>query len=179
MPSFPGIDNVGAAAGTAASKISPLALGGIALGGIMSLFGGKKTPGAKDLSKQFGVGALSKDTMALYRMLAASPQFRAQLMSNSAMGSRFSNQLAGGLASRGLSTSGIGTVAGAAGSQVISAGETALRGGLFGTAAEGAQQNLLARLQAYTQLQGQGLSQPSPLGMLGSSLLTGGANALF
>lgn len=166
-------------AGVASTALNPLALGGIGLGAITSLFGGRKTPSAGDLRKHFGPGALSQDTMMLYRMLANSPAFRATLAQNAAVGSRFSNQLTSNLAQRGLTTSGIGSVAQAAGKQAISTGETGLRGGLFQTAQEGAMQNLLARLQSFTALQGQSLQRPTGLEAFGSSLLAGGAQGIF
>lgn len=169
----------GAAAGIASSGLNPLSLIGIGGGLISGLLGRRKIPGANELSKKFGVGVLSQDTLRLYQMLSQSPAFRATLAQNSATGSQFANQLQGSLQARGLGTSGIGSVASAAGNQAISTGETALRGGLFGTAQGGAMQNLIARLQAFTQLQGQGMQQPSYMENFGASLLSGGASSLF
>lgn len=175
------LDTTSTVGGTASSALNfAKFLPGIGIGaGILGGFlGQRKLPSAKDLNRMFGVGALAGDTQKLYQLLANSPQFRATLAGNAATGSRFTNQLAGNLAARGLSTSGIGSVARAAGSQAISTGETALRGGLFGTAQQGAMQNLLARLQAFTEMQGLGMQRPSFMESLSGSLLSAGGRSL-
>jgi len=141
----------------------PLLLAGAGaslLGGLLG-GGGKKAPSAGDLSKMFGANALSGDTMKLYQLLSQSPQFKNLLTQNSVTGAQFGNDLSAGLAQRGLSTSGIGTIAGAAGRSAVSTGESSLRGGLFGTAGNLAQQNLLARLSAFSGMQSQQIGQPS------------------
>ena len=160
--------------------IPALAIAGV--GALGSIFGGgQKGPTGLDaatLSRMFGAGALSGDISQLYKLLQASPQFQQMLLQNSIQGSQFQNDLSSGLASRGLSTSGIGTIANAAGSSAISSGELGLRGGLFGTAGSLAQQNLLARLQSYTQGR---LNQPSQstIGGIGTSLLGASIPSLF
>jgi hypothetical protein len=139
-----------------------LGLGGMSLLG--GLFGGKKGGlDAKTLERLFGAGAISQDTMKLYQMLSQSPQFRQLLLQNSIQGSQFQNQLSGNLAQRGLSTSGIGSIANAAGQSAIQTGETSLRGGLFGEAMDTAMKSLMARLQAYSGGQQIGMQQPSSL----------------
>lgn len=141
------------AMGGAINPLQWLLTGGGILGGLLS---GNQGPdmSAGTLNRLFGPGALSGDTQQLYQMLSQSPQFRQMLLQNSIQGGQFQNNLAQGLGQRGLSTSGIGTVANAAGQSAISSGQTALQGGLFGQAGNMAQQNLLARLGAYSQGQG-------------------------
>lgn len=160
---------------------SKLLSGGGALGAILgSIFGGSKGIDPKELARLFGPGALSGDTMQLYKFLAASPQFQQQLSQNLITSGQFSNNLAANLGARGLNTTGIGAIAGAAGQSAYASGEQALRGGLFGTASDIAQQNLLARLQSYTQGKIQQLSQPSPIQQIGGALgKAGGLASLF
>lgn len=179
MPAYGNMNTMGMTQGAASSPMPILSLLGIGGGMLSGLLGRRKTPDAKDLNKKFGVGQLAGDTQLLYKMLASSPMFRSALLGNAATGSRFSNDLSASLQARGLGSTGIGSIAGAAGNQAISAGETALRGGLFQTAQQGALENLLARLQAYTQLQGQALQRPSFGESLGSSLLAAGGSSLF
>ena len=159
----------------------PIAAIGAGAGLLASIFGGGGQSGNKldaaTLQKLFGSGALSRDTQGLYKMLLSSPQFQQLLSQNAAQGSQFQNSLAGGLAQRGLNTSGIGTIANAAGASAIQTGDLGLRGGLFGQAGNMAQQNLMARLQAYTQ--GAGAPQPSMLSQVGSSLLGASIPSLF
>lgn len=150
--------------------IAPLAIsGGLSLLG--GLFGGNKQKGldAETLKRLFGPDAISGETMKLYNMLSQSPQFRQLLLQNSIQGSQFQNQLAGNLAQRGLNTSGIGAIAGAAGESATQTGETALRGGLFGESMQTTLQGLMARLSAYSGGQQQLLGQPTGWqGALGS-----------
>jgi hypothetical protein len=101
------------------------------------------------------------------------------LQQNSIQGSQFQNNLAGNLAQRGLSTSGIGSIANAAGASAISSGELGLRGGLFGTAGSLAQQNLMQRLQSYTQGRLAQPSGPSFLSQIGGDLLGASIPSLF
>jgi hypothetical protein len=147
-----------------------------ALGGILgSIFGGKKQPGAKDLERMFGPGALTGDIQKIYAMLSKSPQF-AQLLSQSNINATgFEHNLRGSLGARGLTSSGVGSIATAAGQSAAATGEQALRGGLFSTASDVAQQNLLARLQAYMQSQQLSAQQPSPLQQIGGSLASAGS----
>lgn len=149
------------------------------LGGLLG--GGQKGPTGLDpatLQKFFGAGALSGDITQLYQLLAKSPQFQQMLLQNSIQGQQFQGDLSAGLAQRGLSTSGIGTIANAAGQSAISSGELGLRGGLFGSAGSLAQQNLMQRLQSYTQGR---LNQPSQsfLGQIGGDLLGASIPSLF
>lgn len=178
MALTPGTSTVGGVAATATKTAFPIfgALG--AVGGILgSLFGGQKPPSANDLRRLFGPGALAGDTQQLYQFLSQSPQFRQQLSQNLINASGFEHNLRGGLAARGLTTSGVGTIATAAGQSAGQYGEQALRGGLFGTAGDMAQQNLLARLQAFMQSQQMGMQQPSGLQRLGGGLALAGGQA--
>jgi len=173
-----GISSVG---GVAAKAATPwLALGGIGTGLLGGLFGKKKkAPSAGDINSMFGAGALSRNTLSLYNMLAQSPQFRNALSQNALAGSRLSAGITGGLANRGLTTSGIGTVAQQLGGSAGAFGEGALMGGLFGTAGGMAEQNLQAQLAAWTQLQGADLQKPSFMESLSGSLLGGGGMGLL
>jgi len=145
------------------------------LSGILgSLFGGKKLPDAATLKRLFGPGALSGDTQQLYDFLSRSPQFQGVLSQNNVNAATFQNNLASNLGARGLSTSGIGSIAMAAGQSAGQFGEQALRGGLFGQAGDLAQQNLLARLQAYSAFQQQQYSQPTGLQSLFGGIASAG-----
>ena len=161
----------------------PLAAIGAGAGLLGGLFGGgAKGPTGLDpatLQKFFGAGALSGDITQLYQLLARSPQFQQMLLQNSIQGQQFQGDLSAGLAQRGLSTSGIGTIANAAGQSAISSGELGLRGGLFGSAGSLAQQNLLARLQSYTQGRLGQPQQPSMLSQIGGDLLGASIPSLF
>ena len=161
--------------------IPALAIAG--LGTLGGLLGGRpKGPTGLDpgtLQNFFGAGALSGDITQLYQLLAKSPQFQQMLLQNSIQGSQFQNNLGAGLAQRGLSTSGIGTIANAAGASATSSGELGLRGGLFGTAGNLAQQNLLQRLQSYTQGRLNQPQQPSFLSQISGDVLSAAIPSLF
>jgi hypothetical protein len=163
----------------------PFPLAAIGAGaGILSglLGGGQKGPTGLDantLSRLFGSGALSGDISQLYKLLSQSPQFQQMLLQNSIQGQQFQGNLSSGLAQRGLNTSGIGTIANAAGQSATSAGELGLRGGLFGQAGSLAQQNLLARLQSYTQGRLGQPQGPSFLSQIGGDLLGSAIPSLF
>lgn len=130
---------------------------------------------AQELQQKFGTGALQGDVLRLYQMLAQSPQFQEAMNQNALSGAQLSSQLNTSLSQRGLSTSGIGTVAGALGGSASSFGASALRGGLFGTAGNLAAENLLARLQAFSNLKTARANQPSFLqGLAGGILGAGG-----
>ena len=144
------------------------------IGGVLgSIFGTKKPPSAKDLARMFGPGVLTGDIQKIYDMLSKSPQFAQLLTQNNINASGFEHNLRGSLGARGLTSSGVGSIATAASQSAAGTGEQALRGGLFATAADQAQQNLLARLQAY--MQGQGQAGPSPLAQIGGSLASAGS----
>lgn len=161
----------------------PLAAVGAGLGALGGLFGGgNKGPtglDAQTLSRLFGAGALGGDITQLYQLLSKSPQFQQMMLQNSIQGQQFQGDLSAGLAQRGLNTSGIGTIANAAGQSAISSGELGLRGGLFGTAGNLAQQNLMQRLQSYTQGRLGQPNQPSFLSQIGGDLLGSSIPSLF
>lgn len=133
---------------------------------------------AKELQQKFGTGVLSGDVMRLYSMLASSPQFQESMSQNALSGANLSQNLNASLGARGLSTSGIGTVAGALGKSASSFGASALRGGLFGTAGNLASENLLARLQAFSALKQAKANQPGFLQSLTGSILGAGGMVL-
>jgi hypothetical protein len=150
------------------------------LGGLLG--GGQKGPTGLDpgtLNKFFGAGALSGDITQLYQLLSRSPQFQQMLLQNSIQGQQFQGDLSAGLAQRGLSTSGIGTIANAAGQSAISSGELGLRGGLFGSAGSLAQQNLMQRLQSYTQGRLGQPQGPSFLSQISGDVLGASIPSLF
>ena len=130
-----------------------------------------------DLS-QFGPSALSADTLKLFQFLLQSPEFQNILGQNALAGQQFSTNLAQGLGQRGLSTSGIGTIANAAGQSATAFNEGALRGGLFGQAQGNALQMLLAKLQAYANFQTAKANQPSTFEKIAGGVLGAGAMAL-
>lgn len=133
---------------------------------------------AQELQKKFGTGALSQDTLRLYQMLSQSPAFSEAMNQNALSGANLSSNLNASLGARGLSTSGIGTVASSLGSSAASFGASALRGGLFGTAGNMASENLLARLQAFSQLKTAKANQPSFLQSLTGGILGAGGAVL-
>lgn len=130
-----------------------------------------------DLS-QFGPGALSADTMKLFQFLSQSPEFQAMLGQNAQAGQQFGSNLTAGLSQRGLQTSGIGTIANAAGQSATSAGESALRGGLFGQSMDSALKLLLSRLSAYSQFKTAQANQPSLFSQIFGGITGAAATAL-
>lgn len=151
---------------------SALPLAGILGGGLLGALGSSNRGNTKEINRMFGPQALSGDIMAIYNMLSQGPQFRQMLSQNMVNASQFEHSLRGNLAQRGLTSTGIGSIATSAGQSAGAFGEQALRGGLFGTAADVAQQNLLARLQAY--MQQQQMKGPGFLEQLGGSLASAG-----
>src|SRR5678815_309266 len=130
--------------GAVAGAATPWALPIAGISALAGLFGGStyKPPDASMLRRQFGPGALSGDTTQLFQFLLRSPQFQNMLNQNAIQGQQFQRDLSQGLAQRGLSTSGIGTIANAAGQSAVSSGALGLRGDLFNQAGSLAQQNL-------------------------------------
>jgi len=133
---------------------------------------------ANQLSQYFGPTQLGANTNQLYQLLARSPQFQQALTQNYQAAGNFQNNLAAGLGQRGLSTSGIGTVANAMGSSAGTAGEASLRGGLFGQAGNMALENLLARLQAYSSYRNVRANQPTFLGQVAGGLFGAAGSVL-
>lgn len=128
---------------------------------------------AKELASKFGVGQMTNDTQRLYQFLLTSPQFQQAMTENNLAGAQASNDISAGLAARGLSTSGIGTVSSALGKSAAAVGGGALKGGLFGTAGNMAVQNLLARLQAFSNYKTAKANQPSFLESLSGGVIGG------
>jgi len=133
---------------------------------------------ARELSTKFGVGAQVNDTMRMYQMLLNSPYFQQSLNMNAQSGAQLSSNLNQSLAQRGLNTSGIGTISSAMGKSAASFGDAALRGGLFGQAGNAASQNLLARLQAFSDMKVSQAQRPSFLESLTGGVLGGAAQVL-
>lgn len=133
---------------------------------------------AGELSQNFGAGALAGDTNRLYSLLYGSPQFQEAMNQNALSGANLSSNLNASLGARGLSTSGIGTIASSIGSSASSFGASALRGGLFGQAGNMASENLLARLRAFSDLKVAKANQPSFLQSLGGGILGAAGSVL-
>lgn len=177
MP-FGAVQGGGTQTGSGSGGLLPYA--GIGAGTLLSIFGNKNgLPSFEELNDMFGSGALTRNTRTIYNFLAGSPEFRNALNINALAGSNLSRSTSAGLAKRGLTTTGIGSIAGAIGGSAAQFGESGLRGGLFNTAGGLAQQNLSDLLQAYLGIQELQQKRQNPLQMLGSSLLTAGANALL
>jgi hypothetical protein len=100
------------------------------------------------------------------------------LNKNAVAGANFSNSVSQNMGQRGLTTTGIGTMASSMGQNATAFGESALRGGLFGQAGDMAQNNMNQMLQAYMQSIQMKQQQPNRMDSLFSSLLSGGASAL-
>lgn len=155
----------------------PLASMGVGLlGGLFNK--SSKVPSLQELMSQFGPGALAQNTTQLYDFLKSSPQFMDVLNKNAAAGANLSQSLNQNLGARGLTTTGVGSVASSLGANASAFGASALRGGLFGEAGSMAQNNLSQMLQAYLSTLGMKQNQPNRLDSLFSSLLTAGASAL-
>jgi len=149
------------------------------LGGVGGLFGGGGRLDPKELEKYFGVGALNKDTQKLFEFLKGSAfgQFGQQ---NAALqGSLFGDELKRRGAAIGGSGVGMIASSAAAATQAFQQGDFLSQ--LFAQSQSGAQENLGARLSAYTQ----GGNAPTGFGALAGaianaggqySLLTGGGD---
>lgn len=125
---------------------------------------------AGKFGRMFGPQQLGMDTMALYRMLMMSPMFQQMMTNASLQGNQLSQNMTQGLAQRGLTTSGIGTMANAMGKSAPGFFMQQARSGLFSTAMENAMQNLMARMQAVSGLEQQRRATPS----FGTQLLGAG-----
>lgn len=155
----------------------PLASMGVGLlGGLFNK--GSKVPSLEELMSQFGPGALTRNTTQIYDFLKNSPQFMDALNKNALAGANLSNSINQNLGARGLTTTGVGSIASSLGANASAFGASALRGGLFGQAMEAGQNNLSQMLQAYLSTLGMKQQQPNRLDSLFSSLLTAGGAAL-
>lgn len=149
------------------------ALGGMGL--LAALLGGHyRGPSAGFLQQNFGPGQLGMDTQALYSMLLASPAFSQQLQQANLAGQQFTNRLQAGLGSRGLQSSGVGTVASSLAPTVGTQLRQQAYAGLHQSAFDAALRNLMGRLQAFAQTRNPGPSQADVFG----NLLGGGLSGL-
>jgi hypothetical protein len=123
---------------------------------------------------------MSADTMKLFQMLMQSPAFQ-QLMTNASLqGNQLSQSLTQGLAQRGLTTSGVGTVAQRMGQSMPGYFQGQAKAGLFNQANQSAMESLMQRLQATTQLEQQRRAQKfNPLSLVGAGLGTFGGMMPF
>lgn len=112
-------------------------------------------------------------TNLLYQQLLSSPAFQSLLQNYTLQGSNLGQNLTAGLARRGLTGTGVGTIAQSMGQSAGGFAQTGARGQLYQDAMQQAFQNLLARLQSYTQLRAIQMQQPSFLSSLGGGLLQG------
>jgi len=160
----------------------PLLGAGLSGAGFLgSLLGGgrERAPSAQQLNQQFGPEQLAQNQQQLFRMLASSPAFRNILQQQAQQGQQLGQNITAGLARRGLTTSGIGTIGSALGGAAGGFAQSQARAGLSSSALNASQQNLMAQLQAFTQLRGQEVGQPTPFGQAFGSLLGATPNLFF
>lgn len=149
-----------------------------ALGGLFGHKGGNAAGYLRSVNQNFGPNALNADYQRLFSMLASSPSFQSQLSGINLAGQNLSQGLASSFANRGLTSSGVGTIAQNLGNATGGFESQRAIGSLSSDALNAAQQNLLARLQAWSSLTGQSIGQPSPFGSIFGSLLSAGGPAL-
>src|SRR3972149_5083686 len=130
------------------------------------------------LSQFFGPGALAGDYSKLYSLLLSSPGFQNVLSNMSIQGTNLSQNLTANLARRGLTGTGVGTVAQSLGQAVPGFMQQQAKAGLSQEALQAAMQNLLARMGIYGELRGQQMNQPGFLQSLFGGLM-GGAGSLL
>lgn len=133
---------------------------------------------ANELSQLFGPGVLSGDTQKLFALLMGSPAFQSMMQQYSLQGNQLSQNLTAGLARRGLTGTGVGTIAQSLGQAVPGFAQTQARGALFSDAMQAAMQNLLARMGSFTSLEQQRRSQPGFLGKAFGGLLGAAGTAI-
>lgn len=133
---------------------------------------------AGQLSSLFGPGVAAGDTQRLFQLLMGSPAFQSMMQNISLQGNQISQNLNAGLAQRGLTGTGVGTIASSLGSAVPGFMQTQAKGQLFSDAMSSAMQNLLARLGSYTQLEQQRRSQPSTFGRIAGGVLGAAGTAI-
>lgn len=158
-------------------------LGALGLGALSSLFGDGGGGGGKGINPQllarlFGPGALAHDQQQLYSLMANSPGARAALGSINLQGQNLAQDLSAGFARRGLTTTGVGTVAQGLANAASGFGQAQYQGQLSGQALDAAQQNLLARLAAFSSNQNANVGQPSGFERIFGSVLGAAGPAL-
>jgi hypothetical protein len=161
--------------------MNPLSLIFGGLGGLGSLFGGggggsKITP--EMLARLFGPQALAGDTNQLYSLMANSPGSRAALGSINMAGQNLAQDLSAGFARRGLTSTGIGTVGQGLANAASGFGQANYQGQLQGQAMDAAQQNLMARLQAFMSNKNANVGQPGGFERIFGSILGAAGPAL-
>ena len=148
--------------------MGPLAIGGLALGGL-GVMGGLAglTSGGPNyqqmidlINKNYGMGQLQQRTQQMYQMGLGSPGFQNQLQGINQAGNMFNQNMAARLGAQGFGggsvRSGVGTVGQAAAPSLSSAAKGAAYGNLFSNAQAQALQHMMAQMQ---MLQGM---QPGP-----------------
>lgn len=128
---------------------------------------------AAQLNQLFGPGVLGGDTQKLFTMLMQSPAFQSMLQNYSLQGNQLSQNLTAGLAQRGLTGTGVGTIANSLGQAVPGFMQTQARGDLFKEALMAAMQNLGQRQSSFTSLEEQRRSHPGFLQTLAGGLAGG------
>jgi hypothetical protein len=170
-----GVANVG---GAAASTAFPwLGAGAMGLGTLLGLFGSKQQrgPSPGELSQNFGANTLGTDWNQLYNMMKGGAGFQQALQQNALAGAQAGGSIQSNLMRHGIS--GASLIGSSLGGNLSALGEGALRGGLFNASGNLAQENLLARLNAWTSLKGVSMRQPSFMSQMGAGLLGAGGNA--
>lgn len=131
---------------------------------------------ANRFASLFGPNRIGMDTMQLFRLLMQSPAWQSMMTNASLQGNQASQNLTQGLAQRGLTTSGIGTIAQQVGKSIPGYLMQQQKGQLFNTSMDAAMQNLMARMQAVSGLEQQRRQSSgfNPMGLLGAGLGTFG-----
>jgi hypothetical protein len=149
-----------------------IGLGLAGLSAISSLFGHKapKQFSSGAIASQFGPDALNKDYQRLFSLMASNPGFQGQLAGINMAGQNLGQGLAASFANRGLTSSGVGTIAQNLGNATGGFETNRAVGELSGNALTAAQQSLMERLRAWAALQGQSIGQPSGIDSILGSL---------
>jgi hypothetical protein len=130
---------------------------------------------ANQVNTLFGPQQQAMDTQRLYSMLMGSPAFQSMLQNYSLQGNQLGANLTAGLARRGLTGTGVGTVAQGMGQSAAGFAQTGARGDLWQQAMQMALQSLMSRMGAATDLY-RTSQQPSFLERAFGGLLQGGAS---
>jgi hypothetical protein len=131
---------------------------------------------ANQVNTAFGPQQQAFDTQKLYAMLMGSPAFQAMLQNYSLQGNQLGQNLTAGMAKRGMTGTGVGTVMQGMGQSAAGFGQTQARGDLWQQAMQMALQSLMGRMGATTDIYKQQQAQGSFLGnMFGNLLGAGGA----
>lgn len=133
---------------------------------------------ANQLSQLYGTGPLGQDTQALFRLLMQSPMWQQMMVNASLQGNALGRNLTNSFAQRGLTTTGVGTVAQNMGNSATGFMQTQMQGDLWAKALAAAMQNLSQRQDSWTTLEQQRRAKPSGLGSVFGGILGAAGSAL-